>query len=164
MSLGVQFLALLSLAGVVDVTSAFAIGNIPGFKVRSTLDVPGRHRFTARVSDRSGHKATETVTTRVLPAPAPLATLAGAWSRTVTPKDKPGLIVVFAPITMAPKGVSRFGAHGFACCDCREDRPLGVLPLVGLRQRANAEGAPRRLLQQVSHLGRRLDETTRRMR
>ena len=33
---------------------------------------------------------------------------------------RPSVIDVFAPITMAPKGVSRFGAHGFGCCDCRD--------------------------------------------
>jgi hypothetical protein len=38
---------------------------------------------------------------------------------------RPGVIDVFAPITMAPKGVNRFGAHGFGCCDCREDGPFG---------------------------------------
>jgi hypothetical protein len=38
---------------------------------------------------------------------------------------RPRVIDVFAPITMAPKGVSRFGAHGFGCCDCREDGPFG---------------------------------------
>jgi hypothetical protein len=38
---------------------------------------------------------------------------------------RPGVIDVFAPITMAPKGVSRFGAHGFGCCDCTEAGPFG---------------------------------------
>jgi hypothetical protein len=37
------------------------------------------------------------------------------------------VIDVFAPITMAPKGVgvSKFGAHGFGCCDCNEAGPFG---------------------------------------
>jgi hypothetical protein len=134
-----------------------------GFLITTWL-TPGKHRFTARVTDRHGRRATDTVTARVLPAPAPPAALAGAWSRTVTPEDTeksgpgppppgrwklifdrvgawhidpddggvvnqyaalPGVIDVFAPITMAPKGISRFGAHGFACCDCREDGPFG---------------------------------------
>jgi hypothetical protein len=38
---------------------------------------------------------------------------------------RPGVIDVFAPITMAPKGVSKFGAHGFGCCDCNEAGPFG---------------------------------------
>jgi len=146
-SLRIQFLALLSLASVIAVTSARAGGNSPAFKVSSTLDgkrvlparmrwigypklpaakvskvdflvdgrlrwvehqppysygggdlkhfgflittwlAPGKHRFAARVTDRSGHKATDAVTARVLPAPAPPAALAGAWSRRVTPQD-----------------------------------------------------------------------------
>ena len=50
MSLRVQFLALLSLAGVIAVTSAPA-GNSPAFKVSSTLDdkrvLPARMRWIA---------------------------------------------------------------------------------------------------------------------
>ena len=248
MPLRIQFFALLSLAGVIAVTSALADGNSPAFKVSSTLDgkrvlparmrwiaypklpvskvskvdflvdgklrwiehgapynygsddlkghlgflittwlTPRKHRFTVRVTDRSGHTATDTVTARVLPAPAPPATLAGAWSRTVTPKDitksgpeppppgrwklifdnvgawhidpdhggvvnqyaaRPGLIDVFAPITMAPKGVNRFGAHGFGCCDCREDGPFGSYnwSVSGnrLTLKARHEGCPNR--------------------
>jgi hypothetical protein len=223
-SFRIQFLALLSLAGVIAVTSASAGGKSPAFKVSSSLDgkrvlpsrmqwiaypkpaaakvskveflidgklrwvehngpytygggdlqhfgflittwlAPRNHRFTARVTDRSGQKALDTVTARVLPTPAPPTALAGAWSRTVTPQDitkagpgapppgrwklifdrvgawhidpnkggvvnqyavRLGVIDVFAPITMGPKGISRFGAHGFGCCDCREDGPFG---------------------------------------
>jgi hypothetical protein len=247
-SLRVQFIALLSLVGVIAVTSAVASGNSPAFKVNSTLDgkrvlparmrwiaypklpaskvskvdflvdgklrwvehqppynygsddlkghlgflvttwlAPGKHRFAARVTDRSGHKATDTVSARVLPAPAPPAALAGAWSRPVTAEDitksgpqpppagrwklifdrvgawhidpdnggvvnqyaaRPGLIDVFAPITMAPKGVNRFGTHGFGCCDCREDGPFGSYnwSVSGnkLTLKARHEGCPNR--------------------
>jgi hypothetical protein len=134
-----------------------------GFLITTWLKA-GRHTFTARAVDTSGRTATDTVTARVLSAPAPPATLAGRWTRTVSAADikkagpmpppagrwklifdrvgawhidpdnggvvnqyaaRPGVIDVFAPITMAPKGVSRFGAHGFGCCDCNEAGPFG---------------------------------------
>jgi hypothetical protein len=134
-----------------------------GFLITTWLKA-GRHTFTARAVDKSGRAATDTVTARVLSAPAPPATLAGRWTRTVTAADikksgpmpppagrwklifdrvcawhidpdnggvvnqyaaRPGVINVFAPITMSPNGVSRFGAHGFGCCDCNEAGPFG---------------------------------------
>jgi hypothetical protein len=47
----------------------------------------GEHHFTVRVTDASGTTAADTVTARVLPAPAPPAALAGAWTRVVTAED-----------------------------------------------------------------------------
>ena len=44
---------------------------------------PGRHHFTVRVLTVDGRKAQSTVVARVLPAPAPPATLAGTWRRTI---------------------------------------------------------------------------------
>ena len=49
---------------------------------------PGTHKFTTRVRMKSGRKATDTVTARVLPAPAPPTTLAGTWTRLVTDQDR----------------------------------------------------------------------------
>jgi hypothetical protein len=61
---------------------------------------------------------------------------------------RPGVIDVFAPITMAPKGVSRFGAHGFGCCDCNEAGPFGSYSwsVAGdeLTLEAKKEGCPNR--------------------
>ncbi len=47
----------------------------------------GRHTFTARAIDKTGHRATDAVAARVLPAPKPPAELAGTWTRTVTQAD-----------------------------------------------------------------------------
>jgi hypothetical protein len=41
---------------------------------------PGRHKFTVRVVAKNGAHATDTMRARVLPAPAPPATLAGTWT------------------------------------------------------------------------------------
>ena len=41
---------------------------------------PGMHTFTVRVLTKTGTQATDTVRARVLPAPAPPAQLAGAWT------------------------------------------------------------------------------------
>jgi hypothetical protein len=157
-----------------------------GFLITTWLKA-GRHTFTARAVDSSGHTATDTVIARVLPAPKPPGALAGAWSRTVTPEDikksgpgppppgrwklifdragawhidpnnggvvnqytaRPGVIDVFAPITMAPKGVSKFGAHGFGCCDCNQAGPFGSYSWSvsedELTLRAKKEGCPNR--------------------
>jgi hypothetical protein len=63
---------------------------------------------------------------------------------------RPGVIDVFAPISMAPKGVgvSKFGAHGFGCCDCNEAGPFGAYSwsVSGdeLTLRAKKEGCPNR--------------------
>src|SRR2546422_85039 len=54
-----------------------------GFLITTWLKV-GRHTFSTRAVDSSGRTATDTVTARVLPAPAPPTALAGAWNRTVT--------------------------------------------------------------------------------
>jgi hypothetical protein len=43
--------------------------------------------FTARAVDSSGRAASNTVTARVLSAPAPPGTLAGRWTRAVTAAD-----------------------------------------------------------------------------
>jgi hypothetical protein len=48
---------------------------------------PGVHTFVVRAVARSGRMAIETVKARVVPAPAPPAKLAGAWTRIVTPAD-----------------------------------------------------------------------------
>src|SRR5919202_411165 len=47
----------------------------------------GPHRFTVRVTDTAGRKATRTVISRVLPAPRPPRPLRGTWTRQVTPAD-----------------------------------------------------------------------------
>jgi hypothetical protein len=49
---------------------------------------PGTHEFTTRVRTKSGRTATDTVTARVFPAPAPPAALAGTWTRLVTDRDR----------------------------------------------------------------------------
>jgi hypothetical protein len=48
---------------------------------------PGKHRFTIRVKTNDRRTATDVVTARVLPSPAPPATLAGTWTRAVTDAD-----------------------------------------------------------------------------
>jgi hypothetical protein len=45
---------------------------------------PGEHTFTARAKTTSGQTATDTVSARVLPAPAPPTALAGTWTRVMT--------------------------------------------------------------------------------
>jgi hypothetical protein len=44
---------------------------------------PGRHRFAVRAVANSGQAATDMVTARVIAAPAPPASLAGSWQRSV---------------------------------------------------------------------------------
>lgn len=48
---------------------------------------PGKHRFTARATTKSGQTGSDTVVARVLPAAEPPAGLAGTWTRTVTSQD-----------------------------------------------------------------------------
>ncbi len=48
---------------------------------------PGRHSFVARVKTTNGQTATDVVTARVLPAPAPPAALSGTWTRMMTAQD-----------------------------------------------------------------------------
>ena len=57
-------------------------GRHQNYLVTSWL-TPGRHRFTVRVLTVDGRKAQSTVVARVLPAPAPPATLAGTWRRAI---------------------------------------------------------------------------------
>lgn len=57
-----------------------------GYLITSWL-AAGRHRFTVRVTDTSGRKASDTVTARVLPVPEPPAALKGMWTRVVTDAD-----------------------------------------------------------------------------
>jgi hypothetical protein len=57
-----------------------------GFLITTWLST-GRHTFTARALAKSGRKAIDTVTVRVLPAPEPPTDLAGTWTRTVTQAD-----------------------------------------------------------------------------
>ncbi len=47
----------------------------------------GPHRFTVRVTDTAGRKASDTVISRVLPAPNPPRPLRGTWTRRVTASD-----------------------------------------------------------------------------
>jgi hypothetical protein len=49
---------------------------------------PGQHRFTARVKTAGGKTASDVVTSRVVPAPAPPAALAGTWTRTMSVADQ----------------------------------------------------------------------------
>src|SRR4051812_23271667 len=44
---------------------------------------PGRHRFVVHAVANSGQAATDTVTARVIATPAPPASLAGSWQRSV---------------------------------------------------------------------------------
>jgi hypothetical protein len=37
-----------------------------------------------------------------------------------------GTLDVYAPIVIAPQGISKYGASGIGCCDCREDGPFGT--------------------------------------
>jgi hypothetical protein len=53
----------------------------------TTFLAPGKHRFTVRVTTATGKVAAHTVTARVVPAPAPPASLAGKWQHTVTAAD-----------------------------------------------------------------------------
>jgi hypothetical protein len=48
---------------------------------------PGRHVFSVRALNTKGRATSDTVTARVIPAPAPPADLAGTWSRTATATD-----------------------------------------------------------------------------
>lgn len=47
----------------------------------------GSHRFTVRLTTVAGKTASDTVTARVVQAPAPPASLAGKWQHTVTAAD-----------------------------------------------------------------------------
>ena len=53
-------------------------GDDGNYLVTSFL-TPGRHVFTVRAIDVSGHVATDTVTATIPPAPAPPTALAGTW-------------------------------------------------------------------------------------
>jgi hypothetical protein len=48
---------------------------------------PGLHRFVTRVKTTSGDTAVDAVSARVVAAPAPLPSLAGTWTRTLTAED-----------------------------------------------------------------------------
>jgi hypothetical protein len=61
----------------------YSFGDDGGYLVTSWLS-PGRHRFTVRVRSTDGKTASDAVTARVLPAPAPPAQLAGRWQRMVS--------------------------------------------------------------------------------
>jgi len=106
-------------------------GRNRGFLITTWL-APGRHRFTVRVTDKQGGKASHTTTARVLPAPPPPAELRGVWTRDVSVGPlagkwrlifdragawhldplgtgvgnqyaaQPGVIKVYAPIQMSP--------------------------------------------------------------
>jgi hypothetical protein len=53
----------------------------------TTFLKPARHTFSVSAISTSGRKASDTVTARVAPAPAPPADLTGSWSRTATTSD-----------------------------------------------------------------------------
>ena len=59
-----------------------------GWFVTSWL-TPGSHRFQVRATAKDGSVATDTVVARVAPAPAPPATLAGSWQRTIDTATAP---------------------------------------------------------------------------
>ena len=138
-------------------------GRNAGFLMTTWLK-PGKHRFTVRAVDDSGHEATRTVVASVSAAPAPPAALSGTWTRTVTVADlkkgdhdgpPPGawklvfdrvgawhldpkgsgvvnqyvagatVIRVYAPIWMAPEGISRFGHTHLGGNDCSQAGPFG---------------------------------------
>jgi hypothetical protein len=61
-------------------------GENRGYLITTWLTA-GRHDFSVRVTATNGTKATETVTARVLPAPAPPAALEGTWKRLITPEE-----------------------------------------------------------------------------
>ena len=66
-------------------------GKNKGYLVTTWLS-PGKHRFEVRAVGTDGTTRTDLVISRVLPAPAPPAALAGTWQRTVdkTAAPKPG--------------------------------------------------------------------------
>jgi hypothetical protein len=66
-------------------------GRNEGYLVTSWLS-PGKHRFVVRATAKDGTTSTDRVVSRVLPAPAPPAALAGTWERSVdtTGAPKPG--------------------------------------------------------------------------
>jgi hypothetical protein len=61
-------------------------GHNEGFLFTTWL-TPGKHRFTASVTEINGTAISDTVIARVLPAPAPPAALVGTWTRVVTVQD-----------------------------------------------------------------------------
>jgi hypothetical protein len=63
----------------------------------TTWLTPGEHRFTVSVIGTNGKKSADTVTARVLPAPAPPAALAGTWTRILTAQDARKATVGGAP-------------------------------------------------------------------
>lgn len=65
----------------------YTFGEDGGYLVTTWLS-PGRHRFTVRVTDAAGRRATDTVAARTGPTPAPPNALAHRWHRTVTAADQ----------------------------------------------------------------------------
>lgn len=63
-------------------------GRNEGYLVTSWLTA-GKHSFVVRATATDGTKATDAVSARVLPAPAPPAALAGTWRRAVDAADAP---------------------------------------------------------------------------
>ena len=66
-------------------------GRNEGYLVTSWLS-PGEHHFVVRATATDGTTSTDTVVSRVLPAPAPPTALTGTWQRTIdaTGAPKPG--------------------------------------------------------------------------
>lgn len=65
----------------------YTFGEDGGYLVRSWL-APRRHRFTVRVTDRSNHSASHTISLRVPARQHPPQQLTGRWQRTVTAADQ----------------------------------------------------------------------------
>jgi hypothetical protein len=72
--------------GWVERKAPYVYGDDGNWLVTSFL-TPGRHAFTVRAIATSGQSAMSTVNATVAAAPAPPATLAGTWARTVTTDD-----------------------------------------------------------------------------
>jgi hypothetical protein len=68
---------------------------------------PGKHRFATRVKTTSGRTATDTVSARVVAAPAPPSSLAGTWTRTLTTKDAAKSDPKYGADFIPPTGVWR---------------------------------------------------------
>ena len=72
--------------GWVEHKAPYVYGDDGNWLVTSFLTA-AKHTFTVRVISTTGAVARDTVTARVVPTPSPPASLAGTWSRTVTPAD-----------------------------------------------------------------------------
>jgi hypothetical protein len=81
-------------------------GHHLGYLFTSWL-TPGRHRFVTRVKTTSGDTADHAVSARVVAAPAPPASLAGTWTRTLTAEDAAKSDPKYGADFIPPTGVWR---------------------------------------------------------